>query len=75
MSQTDVEKKYKWLIKHLIWNGSRETGNNFWVKISPAEAEILKEGREVVGYRSMKGGIKLEVIEMEKNNIVLDTRV
>lgn len=70
----DVEKRYTWLIKHLIWNGSRETGNNFWVKISTNDAEILKQNREVVGYRSMKGGVKLDVIEMEKNNIVLDTR-
>ena len=70
----DVEKRYMWLIKHLIWNGSRQTGNNFWVKISTNDAEILKQGREVVGHRSMKDGVKLDVIEMEKNNVVLDTR-
>lgn len=70
----NTEKKYLWLLKHLIWNASKPSGNTFWVKITPEEASILKNSYEVIETRTLKGGIKVDVIEINNNNVVLDIR-
>ena len=33
----DVEKRYIWLVKHLIWNGSKQKNGVYWVKINKEE--------------------------------------
>ena len=71
---TDVEKRYTWLIKHLIWNGSKQTDGVYWVKITQEDASTLKKKHEVKDTRTLKGGIKADVIRMCDNFIVLDTR-
>lgn len=70
----DVEKRYTWLIKHLIWNGSKQTDGVYWVKITQEDASTLKKKYEVKDTRILKGGIKADVIRMCDNFIVLDTR-
>lgn len=70
----NTEKKYLWLLKHLIWNASKPSGNNFWVKITPEEASILKNSYEVVETRTLKDGIKVDMIKIGDNNLVLDIR-
>lgn len=70
----DVEKRYTWLIKHLIWNGSKQTDGVYWVKITQEDASTLKKKYEVKDTRTLKGGIKVDVIRMCDNFIVLDTR-
>ena len=70
----DVEKRYTWLIKHLIWNGSKQTDGVSWVKITQEDASTLKKKYEVKDTRILKGGIKADVIRMCDNFIVLDTR-
>lgn len=69
----NTEKKYLWLLKHLIWNASRPSGNTFWVKITPEEATILKNSYEVVETRTLKD-VKVDVIKINDNNLVLDIR-
>lgn len=69
----NTEKKYLWLLKHLIWNASKPSGNNFWVKITPEEATILKNSYKVVETRTIKD-TKIDVIQINDNNLVLDIR-
>ena len=70
----DVEKRYIWLVKHLIWNGSKQKNGVYWVKITKEDASLLEEKYEVCETRTLKGGIKANVIKMCDNFIVLDTR-
>lgn len=70
----DVEKKYTWLVKHLIWNGSKQTDGVYWVKITPEDALELKKKYEVCNTRTLKDGIKVDVIKMLNNFIILDIR-
>lgn len=70
----DIEKRYTWLIKHLIWNGSKQTDGVYWVKITQEDASTLKKKYKVKDTRTLKGGIKADVIRMCDNFIVLDTR-
>lgn len=67
--------KYIWLVKHLIWNADTPIDKVYWVKITQEEADSLKENYEVCETRTLKGGIKVDVIRMLDNFIVLDTRV
>lgn len=71
---SDVEKRYIWLVKHLIWNGSKQTDGVYWVKITQEDASILLNKYEVKDTRTLKGGLKVDVIRMCDNFIVLDTR-
>lgn len=71
---SDVEKQYIWLVKHLIWNGSKQTNGTYWVKITPEDASELEKKYEVCDTRPMKGGTRVNVIKMCNNFIVLDTR-
>lgn len=68
-------EKYIWLVKHLIWNANSPVDKTYWVKISQENADILKEKYEVCETRTLKGGIKVDVIKMLDNFIVLDTRI
>ncbi len=68
-----VEERYTWLVRHLIWNGSKQTDKTYWVKITPEDASELKKKYEVHNTRTL-GGVKLDVIKMLNNFIVLDTR-
>lgn len=68
------EEKYIWLVKHLIWNGPRDTDATYWIKVSKEDAEELSKKYEVVDTRTLKGGIKVNVIRMLENFIVLNTR-
>lgn len=70
----DVEKRYIWLVKHLIWNGSKQKNGVYWVKITKEDASLLEEKYEVCDTRTLKGGIRVNVIKMCDNFIVLDTR-
>lgn len=70
----DVEKRYIWLVKHLIWNGSKQKNGVYWVKITKEDASLLEEKYEVCDTRVLKGGIRANVIKMCDNFIVLDTR-
>lgn len=71
---SDVEKRYIWLVKHLIWNGSKQTDATYWIKISKEDAEELSKKYEVVDTRTLKGSTIVSVIRMLDNFIVLDTR-
>lgn len=71
---SDVEKKYIWLVKHLIWNSSNSTEKIYWVKISKKDSEELSKKYEICDTRTLKGDIKVNVIRMLDNFIVLDTR-
>ena len=70
----DVEKRYIWLVKHLIWNGPKQIDGVYWVKITKEDASTLLNKYEVKEIRTLKGGIKADVIRMCDNFIVLDTR-
>lgn len=71
---SNVEKRYIWLAKHLIWNGPKQKDGVYWVKITKEDASLLEEKYEVCETRTLKGGIKANVIKMCDNFIVLDTR-
>lgn len=71
---SDVEKRYIWLVNHLIWNGSKQKNGVYWVKITKENAALLEEKYEVCDTRVLKGGLKVNVIKMCDNFIVLDTR-
>lgn len=70
----NVEKRYIWLVKHLIWNGPKQENGVYWVKITKEDASLLEEKYEVCDTRTLKGGIRVNVIRMCDNFIVLDTR-
>lgn len=70
----DVEKLYTWLVKHLIWNGSKQKNGVYWVKITKEDASILEEKYEICETRTLKGDVKVNVIKMCDNFIVLDIR-
>ncbi len=40
---SDVEKRYIWLVNHLIWNGSKQKNGVYWVKITKENAALLEE--------------------------------
>lgn len=44
---SDVEKRYIWLVNHLIWNGSKQKNGVYWVKITKENAALLEEKYEV----------------------------
>lgn len=71
---SDIEKRYIWLVKHLIWNASRKENNHFWIKVSEEDAKQLCEKYEIVETRTLLKGVQVSVIRMLNNNIVLDTR-
>ena len=71
---SDVEKRYIWLVNHLICNGSKQKNGVYWVKITKENAALLEEKYEVCDTRALKGGLKVNVIKMCDNFIVLDTR-
>ena len=70
----DVEKRYIWLVKHLILNGTKQKNGVYWVKITKEDASLIEEKYEVCDTRALKGGIRANVIKMCDNFIVLDTR-
>lgn len=49
----DVEKRYIWLVKHLIWNGSKQKNGVYWVKITKEDASLLEEKYEVCDTRAV----------------------
>lgn len=69
----DTEKRYLWLINHLVWNSSRKKGAVYWVKITKEDADLFKRKYEVCYTRTLKSGIIVDVIKMDDNFIVLDT--
>ena len=62
--------KYEWLVKHLIWNGPKQTNGTYWIKVSEEDAKTLSTKYEIVETITYKKK-KLNVIRMFDNNIVL----
>ena len=62
--------KYEWLVKHLIWNGPKQTNGTYWIKVSEEDVKTLSTKYEIVETITYKKK-KLNVIRMFDNNIVL----
>lgn len=51
---SDVEKRYIWLVNHLIWNGSKQKNGVYWVKITKENAALLEEKYSILTKSTLK---------------------